>query len=101
MLKFVFSTNFGHYLFAGLWFAIAGTIPVAYYAIRFDSNVPIFGGSPFPTAAIPIFVAGFCGMLSGTTIINEAEIKSGLQAASRGFFWQRCRIFFYLPCRRF
>lgn len=71
---------------AGFWFAVASVIPVAYYFMRFGDALPIFGGSSVLTAAGPIILAGICGLLLGSTILDFDETKSASQAAVRGLF---------------
>lgn len=79
-------------LFAGMWFAAAALIPVAYYFLlsragggpRLGAGLPIFGGSSAITAGAPILIAGICGLLLGSTILDAAETRSAGQAIGRG-----------------
>lgn len=85
LLRQIISSKFGGCLFAGLWFAIASTIPVGYYLIRFSDGLPILGGSVILTAIIPIILSGFMGMLLGSNILDTEETKSELKAIGLGF----------------
>jgi hypothetical protein len=68
-------------LIAGLWFAVAAVLPVAYYFPRFGDALPVFGNFSVLTAAIPIISAGICGLLLGSTIPDFDETKSAALAA--------------------
>ncbi len=75
-----------------MWFAIAAVIPVAYYFLRFresgvaqfGAGLPIFGGSSVLTAGVPILIAGICGLLLGSSILDAEEIRTAGQAIGRG-----------------
>jgi len=79
-------------LFAGAWFAVAAVIPVAYYflLLRGDggpqsgAGLPNFGGSLALTASVPILIAGVCGLLLGSTILDAAETKGAGRAIVMG-----------------
>ncbi len=72
---------------AGMWFALAAVVPVAYYFLA----APLLGGKPMThddslvlTAVVPIVVSGICGLALGSDILDAAVIKSALQAVERG-----------------
>lgn len=75
-----------------MWFAIAAVIPVAYYFLRFPESgveqfgagLPIFGGSSVLTAVVPILIAGICGLLLGSSILDAEEIRTAGQAIGQG-----------------
>ena len=74
-------------LLAGMWFALAAVVPVAYYF----SVAPLFGGKPMMvgdsvilTGILSSVVFGFCGLTLGSDILNAAIIKSRFQAVKRG-----------------
>ena len=86
-------SEFARRLFAGMWFAVAALIPVAYYFLlsRTDwgpqfgaAGLPIFGGSSALTAGAPVLVAGICGLLLGSTILDAEETRSAGHAITRG-----------------
>lgn len=85
LLRRITSSNSGSCLLAGLWFAIASMIPVAYYLLRFGEGLPILGGSVFFTAIIPIILSGLMGMLLGSKILDIDETKSEINAIGLGF----------------
>jgi hypothetical protein len=86
----MFTSKLVRCLFAGMWFAIAAVIPVAYYFLLFQENgspqsgLPIFGGSSVLTAGVPVLVAGICSLLLGSAILDAEETKSAVQAIGRG-----------------
>jgi hypothetical protein len=72
---------------AGMWFALAAGVPVAYYFLA----APLFGGKPMTlggsvilTGVLSSVVFGFCGLTLGSDILNAAIIKSRFQAVKRG-----------------
>ena len=85
-------SEFARRLFAGMWFAVAALIPVAYYFLlsrtdgkpQFDPGLPIFGGSSALTAGAPVLIAGICGLLLGSTILDAEETRSAGHAIARG-----------------
>lgn len=73
-------------LLAGLWFAIAGIIPIAFYSLVLrDGNLNQF---PVPFSLLfvvtPIVIAGVSGLALGYSILDPNEIKSSGQAMARG-----------------
>jgi hypothetical protein len=71
---------------AGIWFALAGAIPVVFYFLlmweggrnRFDVDLLLlFVGTP-------VLIAGICGFLLGYSILDPGEIKTSGQAMMRG-----------------
>ncbi len=72
---------------AGMWFALASLVPVAYYfsvAPLFGGKPMIVGGSVILTGVVSSVVFGFCGLTLGSDILNAAIIKSYFQAVERG-----------------
>ena len=73
-------------LLAGVWFALAGIIPVAFYFLvlwqgdrrRLSvASIILFGG-------VPILMAGISGFALGYTILDSSEVKNLGQAMVRG-----------------
>lgn len=72
-------------LFAGIWFAAAAVIPVAYFSARFQDGSPaLFGDSPVLMDIIPILLSGVSGLLIGSSILDPEDIKNAGQAVLRG-----------------
>jgi hypothetical protein len=74
-----------------MWFAVAALIPVAYYFLlsrtdgkQFGPGLPIFGGSSVLTAGAPVLIAGICGLLLGSTILDAEETRSAGHAVATG-----------------
>ena len=84
-LNYLMTTGSGRCLFAGIWFAAAGFIPVAYYLLRFGDGLPILGGSIVLTALIPTFISGFMGLVLGSNILYPEETKTEFKAIGFGF----------------
>ena len=73
-------------LFAGIWFALAASIPVAYVFLSFGELKPkIIADSELLTALVPILISGLIGSFLGSSILNPAKMKSGWRASVRGF----------------
>jgi hypothetical protein len=76
-----------------MWFALAALIPVSYYFLfsrtdgkpQFGAGLPIFGGSSALTVGAPVLIAGICGLLLGSTILDAEETRSAGHAIARGF----------------
>jgi hypothetical protein len=65
---------------------------VVYYFLLFwhdgrpqsGAGLPIFAGSSVLTAVVPILLAGVCGLLFGSSILDASEVRTAGQAATRG-----------------
>ena len=85
-------SEFARRLFAGMWFAVAALIPVTYYFLlsradggpQFGAGLPIFGGSSALTAGAPVLIAGICGLLLGSPILDAEETRSAGHAIAKG-----------------
>ena len=84
LFKSLISSKFGNSLFAGIWFAVAAIIPVAYYLLRFGEGLPILGVSQLLTATVSILLSGFIGLLLGSNILDPKETKSEFKAIGFG-----------------
>lgn len=84
LFKSLISSKLGSSLFAGIWFAVAAIIPVAYYLLRFGEGLPILGGSQLLTATVSILLSGFIGLLLGSNILDPKETKSEFKAIGFG-----------------
>ena len=71
---------------AGVWFACAAVIPVAYYFLfpPMDGGLPTFGGSALLTAIVPIIASGICGLALGSDILDPETTTNPFQAVGRG-----------------
>lgn len=74
-------------LLAGVWFAVAGAIPVAYYFLVSGQDYRPRFSVAFTLLlfiGVPILTAGLSGFALGYTILDPGEVKSVAQAMVRG-----------------
>jgi hypothetical protein len=72
-------------LLAGIWFAVAGFIPVAFYlSLLGKSDRTQFDTELLLIIGIPVLMAGISGFSLGYGILDPGEIKSSGQAMVRG-----------------
>jgi hypothetical protein len=72
---------------AGVWFAVAGAIPVAYYFLVSGQDYRPRFSVAFTLLlfiGVPILTAGLSGFALGYTILDPGEVKSVAQAMVRG-----------------
>jgi hypothetical protein len=85
-------------LLAGVWFAVAGAIPVAYYFLISDQDYRPRFSVAFTLllfVGIPILMAGISGFALGYTILEAKEVKSLGQAMVRGLIVSLLSYFFF------
>lgn len=72
--------------FAGVWFAFLAVIPVAFYFLFLGEGSAQQQGTTFLWLfiAAPILLAGTCGCLLGSSILDPAKIRTTGQAMLRG-----------------
>jgi len=76
-------------LFAGLWFALAGLIPVILViSIAFGLFEVDITKTDFLVSAVflPISSAAICGFIFGSAILDRSRIKTTAEAKRRGFY---------------
>lgn len=71
-------------LLAGIWFAVAALIPVAFYFLLLREGERTQFNSYFLFLCTPVLIAGISGFALGYSILDPSEIKSTGQAMLRG-----------------
>lgn len=73
---------------AGVWFAFAAIVPVAYYfffpPMDGGGGLPTLGGSSLLTAVVPVVTSGICGLALGSEILDPETTTNPFQAVGRG-----------------
>lgn len=84
-------------LLAGLWFAVAGCIPVSFVflsglvaADNINSKVILFG-------ILPVLIAGICGFRLGSSILDANLVKNSKQAIMQGIKVALFSYAFFIP----
>jgi hypothetical protein len=91
-------TELSRRLLAGIWFAVMGAIPVAFYFLISDQDYRPRFSVAFTLllfVGIPILMAGLSGFALGYTILEAKEVKSLGQAMVRGLMVSLLSYFFF------